>query len=455
MGILQDALPGLKRFLGPAKLKSSVLAWVIRCVVAFVMHRGRMGAVRAAGAVRLASRHRAQMCRFLVRHYWDKLALLKTLRDPMVEQEKQAAAPGRPFLFIVDQTLCSHQGRKAENTYSTGNRQRRSRKGRRYHQHRHGEKRCHCFVMGLLIAPSGVRIPYSKSYHTRAYCEQKTRPYRTQAELAAELIAELPEGLDVIVLGDTAFDAKTIRTVCAERGWPWVVPVNPERVLSGKKPHGKVRSLVAGLSANQFRRVRLYPGRGKYVAQRRVSPYRIGPKAKPRTFYVHGERRAVQSVGDVLLVFSTKREPQKTGVTQVEKILMTNDPNLKPAAVVELYDLRWQIELFFKELKSTLGFHQYCFASFEQVEHWVELALVTFLYLEWYRLQQLRRRNLCDKEKRRWQWQRAHGLCLAVQQAAECEDLRFLEASLDSPGGRRRLQRKLAAAVQHEYRATG
>lgn len=451
MGILQDALPGLKRFLGPAKLKSSVLAWVIRCVVAFVMHRGRMGAVRAAGAVRLTPRHRAQIGRFLERQYWSKLPLLETLRNTMLVQQ---GGPGR-YLFIVDQTLCSHQGRKAENTYSTGNRRRRPRKGRRYRQHRHGEKRCHCFVMGLLITPSGVRIPYSKSYHTRAYCEQKTRPYRTQAELAAELIAELPEGLDVIVLGDTAFDAKTIRTVCAERGWSWVVPVNPERVLSGKKPHRKVRSLVAGLSADQLRRVRLYPGRGKYVAQRRVSPYRIGPKAKPRTFYVHGERRAVQSVGDVLLVFSTKREPQKTGVTQVEKILMTNDPNLKPAAVVELYDLRWQIELFFKELKSTLGFHQYCFASFEQVEHWVELALVTFLYLEWYRLQQLRRRNLCDKEKRRWQWQRAHGLCLAVQQAAECEDLRFLEASLDSPGGRRRLQRKLAAAVQHEYRATG
>ena len=49
MGILQDALPGLKRFLAPAELKASVLALLIRCVVAFVMHRGRMGAVRAAG----------------------------------------------------------------------------------------------------------------------------------------------------------------------------------------------------------------------------------------------------------------------------------------------------------------------------------------------------------------------------------------------------------------------
>lgn len=451
MGILQDALPGLKRFLGPAELKASVLELVIRCVVAFVMHTGRMGAVRAAGAVRLTPRHRAQIGRFLERKYWEKLPLLETLRKEMLVQQ---GGPGR-YLFIVDQTLCSRQGRKVENTYSTGNRRRRPRKGRRYSKYRHGKKSCHCFVMGLLITPSGVRIPYSKSFHTRAYCEQKKRPYRKQTELAAELIAELPAELDVVVLGDTAFDAKSIRTVCAERGWPWVVPVNPERVLSGKKPRRKVRSLVAGLSADQFRRVRLYLGHGKHAAQRRVSPYRIGRKAKPRTFYVHGERRAVQSVGDVLLVFSTKRKPQKTGAAEVEKILMTNDPNLKPAEVVELYDLRWQIELFFKELKSTLGLHQYRFAQFERVEHWVELVLVSFLYLEWYRLQQLRRRDLREKEKRRWQWQRTHGLCLAVQQAAEREDLRFLQASLDAPSGRRRLQRKLAAAVQHEYRATG
>ena len=42
--------------------------------------------------------------------------------------------------------------------------------------------------MGLLITPSGVRIPYSKSFHTRAYCEQKKRPYGKQTELAAEVV---------------------------------------------------------------------------------------------------------------------------------------------------------------------------------------------------------------------------------------------------------------------------
>lgn len=44
-----------------------------------------------------------------------------------------------------------------------------------------------------------------------------------------------------------------------------------------------------------------------------------------------------------------------------------------------MYSLRWQIEQFFKELKSTLGIDHYHLQKFECVEAWVELALTTFL----------------------------------------------------------------------------
>ena len=57
---------------------------------------------------------------------------------------------------------------------------------------------------------------------------------------------------------------------------------------------------------------------------------------------------------------------------------MTNDEKLALRDVIELYQLRWQIELFFKELKSTLGLHHYRFKEFDKVETWVTLCLVTF-----------------------------------------------------------------------------
>jgi len=447
--IMQEALPAIKRFLKPVGLKEQALALTIRCMAAFCLHFGRMSAVQAASVVRSEPRHRAQICRFLGRSYLRKLRLSSVLQSQVLALESKQ---GR-FLFLVDQTLCSQQGDKTQNTYSSGNRQRRPRKGRRYNKYKYARKRCHCFVMGLLITPSGLRIPFRRSYYTKEYCEQKDRGYRKQTELAAEMIAELPlpEGADVVVLGDTAFDAEVIRNACSKRHYTWIVPMNPERVLAGAKPRPRVRSLVTGLSAEQFKAVRLYPQRGDYVARRRLSAYRIGPKVKPRTFYAHAESRDVHSVGKVQLVFSTKKEP-RAGHVDVQKILMTNNRRLKAAEVIELYDLRWQIELFFKELKSTLGFDQYRFRKFEQVEGWLEMVLATFLYLEWHRARQLASAVLTKEDKERFRQQRTHGLCLALRQATERADLDYLAAALQTKGGVRRLRRKLNAAVQREYR---
>jgi len=48
------------------------------------------------------------------------------------------------------------------------------------------------------------------------------------------------------VLGDTAFDAESVQEACADRHYDWITPVNSERVLAGRKPRPKVRSLVSG-----------------------------------------------------------------------------------------------------------------------------------------------------------------------------------------------------------------
>jgi hypothetical protein len=448
--MMQEALPGIKRFLKPAALSERVQGLMIRCIAGFLLHWGRMSTVQAATGIRTQPRHRAQIGRFLARKYWRKSSVASLLRAQMLVGE---SGKGR-FVFILDQTLCSQQGDTTENTYSMGNRKRRPRKGRRYGQYKHARKRCHCFVMGLLLTPSGLRIPFQRCYYTKEYCQTKGLAYRKQTELAAQMIRELPlpEGVEVIVLGDTAFEAAVIREACAPRHYTWIVPINPERVLAGVKPRPKVRSLVEELRAEQFQPIRLYPGRGRYAALRRVSPYRVGPKAKPRTYYAHPERRAVHSVGEVLLVFSTKESPQSGRKLDMPKILMTNNQDLGVVEVVALYDLRWQIELFFKELKSTLGFDQYRFRRFEKVEAWVELVLIAFLYLEWHRWRQLNRHDRSQEEKERWRWQRTHGLCAAMRQEVERADITYVAEAVRTPNGIRRLRRKLREVTQREYR---
>lgn len=444
MVMVPQSVPGLKRFLKPLGLKEVAKRMVIRLVTAFMFHTARMTAVQASGAIRTDPCHRAQVCRSLGRKFWDKYNPLTTMQGALLASETKSG----PYVLILDQTLNSQQGKLVENTYSTGNHKRRPRKGSRYSKYKYAPKSCHCFVMGLLITPSGYRIPFCKPFYTKDYCKKKGWRYRKQTEIAAELIKELPvpDGAEVVVLGDTAFDAEVIREACQSRNFSWITPVNPERVLAGPKPRPKVSSLASGLKPSQFQTIRLYPGKGPLAVYRRVSPHRIGPKVKPRTYYVHQERREVHSVGTVQLVFSTRKSPQETGKVEVEKILMTMDLKLSARMIVELYNLRWQIELFFKEMKSTLGMCHYRFRKFERVEHWVQFALLTYLYLEWYRAQELGRRGLPEKEKQWWERQRTHGLCQRVRRDTEIADLQYLAERLKTPGGIRRLRRELEEA---------
>jgi len=73
MVMMQDALPGVNRFLKGSGLGPAATRHVVGFVVAFAMHIGRMSAVQAAAAIRIKPRHRAQVMRFLAKQYaWSK-----------------------------------------------------------------------------------------------------------------------------------------------------------------------------------------------------------------------------------------------------------------------------------------------------------------------------------------------------------------------------------------------
>jgi hypothetical protein len=109
--------------------------------------------------------------------------------------------------------------------------------------------------------------------------------------------------------------------------------------------------------------------------------------------------------------------------------------------VIEVYGLRWQIELFFKEIKSSLGFSQYRFRSFEKIESWASLCLAAFSYLEWTRAEKLRHRKKNKENRIWWQNQRTHGMAMAVRQKAEEREIDLISRALDSKTGIKRIKK--------------
>jgi hypothetical protein len=341
--ILPNALPNFKTFAKLLPLPTRAKQLLLACLTAFLMHLGKMSATQAASAIRSQTRHRAQILRFLLRKYWQG-NILQAVQRALLELDTQAQQG--EFFFIVDQTFNGQQGQQTDHTFSRANYRPRIKNSQR-RQKKYAKKSCHCFVCGLLLTPSGLRIPFFKSYYTKDYCQAKHKTYRRQTELAAELIHDLPVPATarVTVLGDTAFDAVTIRQACAQRQFYWIVPPNPERVLAGPKgQRPKVRSLQQELSTKHWHKIEVHPNRGAFVAQRRVARCRMGPKVKARVYYARRERRQVHNIGAVVLVFSTMQAKAKGQGWQTQKILMSNGVHWSAAEVIQRYQLRWQIE---------------------------------------------------------------------------------------------------------------
>ena len=178
----------------------------------------------------------------------------------------------------------------------------------------------------------------------------------------------------------------------------------------------------------------------------------MGSKMKPRIYYAYKETPDVHSVGKVQLVYSATK-PNLTKATPDDvKILMTNAMHLSLTQIIDLYTIRWQMELFFKELKSRLGFDQYRFKSFSEVEGWVTLAVTTVLFLETTRAKQMARRDLTKEQRQWWSMQRLHGLGEAFIQMTEANELKYISERIKTPAGVAKLKRMLLNTSPTEYR---
>jgi hypothetical protein len=451
MWSMEHSLPNGKSFFAGLQTSQSTRQMLTRFMISILTRQGRNSCMQAASALKDQPRHRAQLSRFLQRPGWRALDLVGQLTDKLL----RLARPSGEYLLIVDSTMVGHQGHSMQNTYSTGNRARRPAKNRRYKKYQYAAKSCHCFVFGLLLTPEGIRVPLFKSLYTKQYAQQRGLRHRTQAQLAAQIVAEapVPVGALVTVLGDTAFDAKVLRDACQKRGYRWIVPCNANRVLAG--PRGKrprVSSCIEQLSTSRFHTIRLSATSGKYASQRRLSYARQQAKRKTRTYYVHAEKQQVHHVGEVLLVFSSTDPIQGKAKRDATKLLMTNATNLSARQVAELYAVRWQIELFFKELKSTLGMHEYQYKNFSAVEAWLEIVLMTFVYLEWTRQKKLTDRRVAVGTKEIWARQRSHGIRQAVLIGLEIRGQRWIAARLETNHGQRALKKILIQLLAYEYR---
>jgi hypothetical protein len=433
--IFSTSLPRFKAFLGNFSAKSSDLACCLLFITPFILPAARRSVAAASRSILGDIRDAGWLLRWLGSSTAPAALLAAAHYQLLVAAN---AGGDRLHVLAIDSTQHGQQGQDTQNTFARGNTKQRPRQSDR-RQKPVQRRSCHCFVFALLLTPCGIRIPYWLPFYTKEHCALFGQQHRSQASLAAQLIdtIALPPGSRVVVVGDTAFEAKQVRKACARRGGSWVVPLNPERRLAGQKPRPKVRSLYQQLSAADFRKVCFRLDQGELARLARVSPKRSKSRKDERIYWVHQRTAAVHNVGTVALLFSTKKDPTTPSGVQVQKVLISNAVAASTEELLGWYSLRWQIELYFKEMKSELGMCQYKLGPFQRVVGWVNLSVAAYCYLEWYRWHKQQAHN---KDQPYWQRLRTAGLKEKIRQQVQRADIEQLLRLTTSEEGQQRLR---------------
>lgn len=398
---------------------------------------------------------------------WYSLLYSQTLTNVDRWERRQAKGRRRRWFLVIDTTYHQSVGECMENMIVMSRRKNPARRTTRQH----------AFVMGMLLTDRGARLPLPrKSYYTKDYCRKHRRRHRTQPELAAMMIREvqIPEDVEVIVLFDSAFDASVVHKACRKRRFQAVFPLDPNRVLArNATPDAaglcgeNVVEWTRHWSRKEFAILELQVNNEEHVFVRRRHVDNLRVKKTRRRYAVAARRAAVSKLGECVIVASYKENPKvallpgESGEWEKyhrapisyrkedlhrparwhRKVLACTDPTATAREVVEWYELRWQVELFFREIKSRMQFECYVLMKFTSVERYLDLLLMGFLLLEQQRLKDLQRAGA--KAGAPWVHARTTDRLRMLEVLCQEWNVKELERQMRTERGRRRLLKEL------------
>lgn len=224
------------------------------------------------------------------------------------------------------------------------------------------------------IYTRGITIPFAVRLYVKDKDSLKLEiPFRKVTELAAEIIRSFiaPKGIKVLVLFDAYYLCPVVTKACKEKKFHYISVLKSNRNL--KKRGKKLKSGIYGsycFKSKEKLEMKISKGHG-------IASYK----------FIDAGWIEVSKLGLSHIIFSRKNSERKI------LALVTDHPRLKAVDIIRSYDIRWNIEVFFKDAKQLLGLGRYRNRSYKAaVTH---LHLVCFAYAL---LTHIAIKGTCEKE---------------------------------------------------------
>jgi len=417
----------------------------------FLLTRGKRSQSAIGREVLCRERSPGAMSRRMRRKSFHTRDLTRAVMKRQLAREVKRAGEKPQTWFLPLDGVCIQRGSetKVENAIQY-RKKKRGRKGR--------STKAHAFVHGLLITASGARIALPRrSYYTGGYVRKENQRrrrtgrkqgrlvFKTQVELACLIVKELelPGNIRLVVLADEYFEGKKLTGLCRKKGYVFIAPSDSSRTFeSGGALHAKGKALAR----NAYRELILRRGEEDTASHRRHTSRGAGEKDR-RVYRFYSERRAVAGTGEAGVVYSWKRRRNRSGrLTSRDtfKVLVCSDPTIAGEQIIEWFEMRWGVEVFFRELKSHLGFGDYQGTDFRACERHVDLALLSFMCLEEMRRDEMARTR-SPVRRREVACLRTSGMKARLEREAHAADLSWITELMKTREGHNHVKRVLPA----------
>lgn len=278
---------------------------------------------------------------------------------------KQAAKHKAPLFssspweaaIIIDSTIHSRYSRKAENTHKF------CRDGKWFQGHQWTNI---CIFIGGSLIPLPP-IPF----YTRTECERRGISYQTEIHkliswfqfLNVEELFSVPiDRSKIVVLADTGYDSNDLYKSILKKGFNFVVSARHSRAFwRGSKRGNLLEKINRARQPWKTARIQACSRKNKWIS------YSIKHLRGSLNRWREKELSFVCSV--------RLGEPKK-------KVLCCSQIDVSARQILQVYQIRWKIEIFHREVKTYLGLEDFGGHRFDRICTHVHLVYLAYLLLE-------------------------------------------------------------------------
>ena len=288
--------------------------------------------------------HRTTIAHFLNQGKWDSDKMEEVLKKAVIKIiYDEAKRTGKPIHCFVDDTISSKTKPSSQALHPI--------QDAYFHQSHLKKKQDYGHqAVAVMLSCNGITLNYAIVMYDKT---------KSKIQIVQEIALELPKApIPSYFSSDSWYTCAKIVTAFSKKGFLTIGAIKSNRILTLEGEKLQIGQLASALQ----------------LAGLNADLVTVGK----RQFYVYSCKAQIEGIGDAIVLLTYPRE--SFGTPSTLRAFVSTDTSLSAMEILDLYMVRWNIEVFFRHAKQKLAFDKYQIRSSTGIKRfWLIMSLAHFL----------------------------------------------------------------------------